>query len=161
EAILNKAPEPLLLLKPDLPAKLELIIDKALEKDRDVRCQTASELRADLKRLKRDTDSSRAVAAGVAPAPVPARNHSRRGLLRGVTAVAIAAVPVASLATRAKPIDSLAVMPFVNVGADPNTEYLSDGITENLINNLSQLPKLRVVPRGRVFRYKGHETETE
>src|SRR5215467_3163901 len=60
-----------------------------------------------------------------------------------------------------EPIDSLAVMPFVNVGNDPNTEYLSDGITENLINNLSQLPKLRVVPRGRVFRYKGHETETE
>jgi len=48
-----------------------------------------------------------------------------------------------------------------HVGGDPNTEYLSDGITENLINSLSQIPKLRVVPRGRVFRYKGHETETE
>jgi TolB-like protein/Flp pilus assembly protein TadD len=47
------------------------------------------------------------------------------------------------------------------VGADPSTEYLSDGITENLINSLSQLPKLRVVPRGRVFRYKGREIETE
>src|SRR5260370_14103813 len=52
-------------------------------------------------------------------------------------------------------------MPFVNVGADPNAEYLSDGITENLINNLSQLPKLGVLPRGRVFRYKGRETDTE
>jgi TolB-like protein/Tfp pilus assembly protein PilF len=52
-------------------------------------------------------------------------------------------------------------MPFVNVGADPNTEYLSDGITENLINSLSKIPKLRVVPRGRVFRYKGHETDAE
>jgi len=78
-----------------------------------------------------------------------------------VAAVAIAAVPVAYFAARAKPIDSLAVMPFVNVGADPNTEYLSDGITENLINNLSQLPKLRVVPRGRVFRYKGREVDLE
>ena len=54
-------------------------------------------------------------------------------------------------AGRAKPIDSLAIMPFVNVGGEPNTEYLSDGITENLIHNLSQLPRLRVLPRGRVF----------
>jgi TolB-like protein len=58
-------------------------------------------------------------------------------------------------------IDSLAVLPFVNVGTDPNTEYLSDGITENLINSFSQLPKLRVVPRSRVFRYKGREADIE
>jgi len=77
-----------------------------------------------------------------------------------VAAVVLAAVPVAYFAARAKPIDSLAVIPFVNVGSDPNTEYLSDGITENLINS-SQLPKLRVVPRGRVFRYKGREIDTE
>ena len=59
------------------------------------------------------------------------------------------------------PIDSLAVLPFVNVGADPNAEYLSDGITENLINSLSQLPKLRVVPRSTVFRYKGKEVDPQ
>jgi len=161
EAILNKSPVPPLKLKPDLPAELERIIDKALEKDRDVRCQTASELRADLKRLKRATDSSRPATAEAAPAPLPVGKHSRRGLILGVAVLALAALPVTYLAMRAKPIDSLAVMPFVNVGADPNTEYLSDGITENLINSLSQIPKLRVVPRGRVFRYKGHETETE
>jgi TolB-like protein/Tfp pilus assembly protein PilF len=161
DSILNKAPAPLLKLKPDLPADLERIISKALEKDREMRYQVASELRADLKRLRRDTDSSRAAAAEAAPSPLPARKHSRRPLILGVAAVALAAVPLAYFAARAKPIDSLAVMPFVNVGADPNAEYLSDGITENLINSLSQLPKLRVVPRGRVFRYKGHETETE
>src|SRR5262249_7131942 len=68
-------------------------------------------------------------------------------------------VSVTYFAARPKPIDSLAVMPFVNVGSDPNTEYLSDGITENLINNLSQLAKLRVVPRTLVSAYKGKEMD--
>jgi serine/threonine-protein kinase len=162
DAILNKVPASPLDLKPDLPAELERVIDKALEKDRDVRCQTASELRADLKRLKRDTDSSRTMVAETASAPLAARKPFQRGWIIGLgAAVVLAAVPVAYFAARHKPIDSLAVMPFVNVGADPNTEYLSDGISENLINSLSQLPKLRVVPRGRVFRYKGSETDTE
>jgi TolB-like protein/Tfp pilus assembly protein PilF len=126
-----------------------------------VRCQTASELRADLKRLTRDKGSSRAALAEGAWPPLPARKQSRRARIFGLAAVALAVVSVAYFAARSKPIDSLAVMPFVNVVADPNSEYLSDGITENLINSLSQIPTLRVVPRGRVFRYKGRETDTE
>ena len=62
-------------------------------------------------------------------------------------------------ASSEKAIDSLAVLPFVNVGGDPNTEYLSDGITENLINSFSRLPKLRVVPRSLAFSYKGREID--
>ena len=67
-AILTQAPPPPLQLNPGLPPRLGEIINKALEKDRDLRCQTAAELRVDLKRLKRDTDSGRAVAPGFGPA---------------------------------------------------------------------------------------------
>jgi TolB-like protein len=61
--------------------------------------------------------------------------------------------------TRAKPIDSLAVLPFVNASGDPATEYLSDGITESVINGLSQLSGLKVMARNTVFRYKGREID--
>jgi TolB-like protein len=58
-------------------------------------------------------------------------------------------------------IDSIAVLPFVNSSANPDSEYLSDGITESLINNLSQLPALRVIARSTVFRYKGQQTDPQ
>lgn len=63
--------------------------------------------------------------------------------------------------SRRKRIDSIAVLPFVHLSADPDTEYLSDGITESIINNLSQLPKLRVMARSSVFRFKGREMDPQ
>src|SRR6266705_2318612 len=62
---------------------------------------------------------------------------------------------------KVKFIDSIAVLPFENVGEDPNADYLSDGITENIINNLSQLSKLRVMARSTVFRYKGQKIDPQ
>src|SRR5207247_3260113 len=118
--------------------------------------QSAKDLLVDLSRLKRDTDSGKSQA----PSQVHPSLRLRVSIFVAL-ALVVAAAAVYWFAGRAKPIDSLAVMPFVNVGADPNTEYLSDGITENLINNLSQLPRLRVLPRSRVFRYKGRETDAE
>jgi serine/threonine-protein kinase len=58
-------------------------------------------------------------------------------------------------------IDSIAILPFTNATADPNTEYLSDGISESLINNLSQLPQLKVIARSSAFKYKGKEVDPQ
>src|SRR5881396_496192 len=66
KSILNRAPASAVRLNPGLPVELERIVNKALEKDRDVRCQSAAELRADLKRVKRDTESGKAIASSIA-----------------------------------------------------------------------------------------------
>ena len=76
EAILKRFRLPPVQLNPGLPPQMEIILNKALEKDRELRCQSAAELRADLKRLKRDTDSSRAGVRGVAPAAKSGRRGS-------------------------------------------------------------------------------------
>jgi non-specific serine/threonine protein kinase len=164
EAILNRTPTPLGRVNPDLPPQLEQIANKALEKDRKLRYQSAAELRTDLQRLKRDTDSTRVGAvSGIAPvAQATAWWRSKMALgIAGVALAALLAVGAYVLRGRGQAIDSVAVLPFVNVSADPNTEYLSDGITESIINNLSQFPGLRVMARSTVFRYKGKEADPQ
>jgi eukaryotic-like serine/threonine-protein kinase len=164
-AILSKAPTPPTRLNPELPPKLEEIINKALEKDRKLRCQSAAELRADLSRLKRDTDSVRSVV-GASAADAHHQPWWRGKTALGIAAVVLVAVLAAAgwfyrLAGRGETIDSLAVLPFVNASADPNAEYLSDGITESLINGLSQLPHLKVLSRDSAFRYKGKDMDAQ
>ncbi|MCA1558420.1 MAG: serine/threonine-protein kinase, partial [Acidobacteria bacterium] len=83
-------------------------------------------------------------------------------LIAGACALLIAAVIAGVLYFNRKPqraINSVAVLPFINMASDPESEYLSDGITESLINSLSQLPELRVMSRSSTFRYKGTSTD--
>jgi len=163
QAILDRTPLSALRLNPELPPKLEEVISKALEKDRRLRYQSAAELRTDLQRLKRDTDSARVAAiTGVGPAAEARRWwRGKRALAGGLALAALFALAAwfAVFRGRGEAIDSVAVLPFVNTNPDRNTEYLSDGITESLINSLSQLPNLRVIPRSSAFRYKSRDLD--
>src|ERR1700730_14051532 len=127
EAILNRAPPPVTRLNSRVPPRLEEIINKALEKDRDVRCQSAAELRADLKRVKRDTESGKTAAT----TETGTRIHSRRRLWSLVAgAAAVVLVGAAFLAWRslpsrtsdATPIHSIAVLPFANASKNPEMD---------------------------------------
>jgi serine/threonine protein kinase/Tfp pilus assembly protein PilF len=177
DAILNRPPTPLLRVKPALPAELDRIVSKALEKDRDLRYQVASEMRADLKRLKRELDSGKNLSgvssvfvpsvsgSGIAVAEPAATGKSlSRWKLWAAVAIVIPLLAAAAtffwIRTNKSSITSVAVLPFANdMGAD--SEYLADGITEDVINNLAQLPNMRVIARSTVFRYKGQNVDPQ
>ncbi len=174
KSILDAAPAPAARLNPDIPAELDRVINKALEKDRNLRYQSAADLRTDLARLKRDFDfghssSASAVSAVGSGSAAPASSAvalggSRKNLLIGTAVVLLAvAAAVAVYFVRQsseKPkVNSIAVLPFVNATGDPNNEYLSDGLTESLIGTLSQLPNVKVMARSTVFRFKGNQED--
>ena len=177
KAILDATPTPAARLNPDVAAELERIISKALEKDRDLRYQSAADLRSDLRRLKRALDSGRTSAinepvtvdpgtriSSAIHARVPTRSRKLFAFsLAAVLIVAAGATAVYRLRGRSGPkkIDSVAVLPFVNATSDPNNEYLSDGLTESLISTLSQLPDLKVMARSSVFRFKGNQEDPQ
>jgi eukaryotic-like serine/threonine-protein kinase len=134
DSILNRAPTAAVRLNPEIPAKLEEIISKALEKDRELRYQTASELRADLKRLKRDTESGRVITGGsaqiVTEAPL-ARQPARRTLVVGMAAIALAVLGVVGFYLRGP------LPPPKIVGS---TQLTSDGISKGgLVTDGSRL----------------------
>jgi eukaryotic-like serine/threonine-protein kinase len=169
-AILELTPVPASSLNPTAPPEFDRIVAKALEKDRTLRYQSASDLRADLQRLKRDTSSPHAsklagvTGSGTKLTPA-AKSEWRKPFALTLATLAAAAILVAiwffTFHPRGAAIDSVAVIPFINDSADANMEYLSDGISESLTNNLSQLPNLRVAARSAVIRYKGKETDPQ
>ena len=132
EAILNREPPPVTQLNSALPAELGRILSKALEKDRSLRCQTATELKTDLLRLKRDTDSGGRRAA---------EGDSRSG--------------PAKAAER-----SVAVLYFENLSGVKEDEYLRDGVTEDIITELSKIKGLKVLSRQAVLPFRDKPVAT-
>src|SRR6202162_3608918 len=166
ESILNRAPTPPVRLHPELPAKLEAIIDKSLEKDPEVRYQSAAELRADLKRLRRDTESGNTPRT---PAASPVRRLPLRDailavlgllLVLGIAGVwLVRKAPQKSASAPSGTKTSLAVLPLQNLSGDPANEYFSDGMTEEIGTKLSKIEGIRIASPGAAARFKGAQKD--
>ncbi|MGH9384516.1 MAG: protein kinase domain-containing protein, partial [Vicinamibacterales bacterium] len=181
--ILNKSPVQPVRLNPDLPAELERIILKCLEKDPENRYQSAKEVMVDLRRLASSTaptfaPSPQAPAwgrAGSSGSEISPRQEPRgsgvgaRVVPRWVLALALVALPgllvyaffsnLGGLRHRllgapAPQIDSIAVLPLENLSGNPEEEYFVDGMTEELISQLAQISALKVISRTSVMQYK-------
>ena len=169
DSILNRAPASAVRLNPDTPPTLEDIIKKALEKDRNLRYQHASEMRSDLARLKRDTETGKTATIRGADAEATKTPWWRgKVVISGAVSCVLVAlvIGVAVLnsnqhAGKDSPIDSVAVLPVVANSSDQNAQFLGDGITDSLIDSLSQVPNLKVMSRSSVFHYKGSEIDPQ
>jgi TolB-like protein len=157
-AILRDEPPKLTQSCKDIPVELGQVIGRCLKKDPEERYQSVRDLADALKAISSGSDIG---------AFVPLRKTRRLRLALSILIILLLLVPV-TIYVRSRwsgnatnqPIDSLAVLPLVNASGEENLEYLSDGITESLINSLSRVsPNLRVIARSTVFRYKGREAD--
>jgi non-specific serine/threonine protein kinase len=129
DGILHSTPKPAKELNPRLPIALQSVLDKTLEKDPDLRCQTAAEVRADLKRLKRDLDSGRRPAAEKPGSGAEAQAGAARHR-------------------------SVAVLYFENQSGAKEDEYFRDGITEDIVTELSKIQQLEIFPRSEMLAFR-------
>ena len=164
DGIMNRAPTSALRLNPSLPVAFEHVLEKSLEKDREMRYQSAAELRADLKRIQRASDSGRISSVH---AQTEARPPSKRGIVfAGVVVLAllfaIGAIAwygkhsvAQSGATLIKP--SVAVLPLQNLSAEPDSNYFSEGMTEEIATKLSKIQGIDVAPHTSAAALKGSD----
>jgi TolB-like protein len=180
DAILNRAPTAPVELNTEVPAELEKIVNKALEKDPALRYQSAADLCADLKRLRRDSSADRVAGASSSVVPDPGRRWGRVFAAAAVAVIVVltaigvrrftepepsseATIPGTSVDSRTvRPFasgPSIAVLPFTNASGDPDQEYFSDGLTEDIITELSRYRELSVMARSSTARYKGSDVD--
>ena len=183
EAIMNRAPVPVVRLNHDVPSRLEDIINKALEKDTNLRYQHASEMRSDLQRLKRDTDTGRMVlppstageqssagsqssgqrsALGAAGASLSSEKKSSYKVIGGVVA-AVAVVALAAIfwffKQRPSPVASttsqktVAVLPLQNLGSDKELDFLRLALADEIATSLSYVRSLTIRPFATTSKY--------
>jgi TolB-like protein/Tfp pilus assembly protein PilF len=173
DAILNRAPTPPVRLNPELPPEIERIVNKALEKDQDLRYQSAAEIRTDLKRARRDTESGRTGAASAAAVPAAAgpiaSSRSKRPLLfAGIAAAILLAAGGAWWASHRRSSarspagqTTLAILPFQNLGADTSTDYLKLALPDEIATTLSYIPSLAIRPFTSTRKYSKPDVDAQ
>ena len=161
DGIMNRAPVPALRLNRALPAEFERVIEKALEKDRGMRYQSAAELRADLKRLQRASESARTIPMAL---PAEERARSKRGGLLAGAGVLVLLIAIGGIAwyqkhspgaAAAKP--SVAVLPLQNLSAESDSAYFSDGMTDEITTKLSKIQGIEVASHSSIAAVKGSD----
>jgi len=163
-SIMNDEPYPIQNHRPDIPLELVHIINRSLEKNPDDRYQSMDDVLIDLRRLKRDTSKitepivvSKPTSESILKRP----NIKKYKVILGIAILIIIAIFISLIAiptSKDEAINSLAILPFVNIGGDEVTEYLSDGIPESIVSSLQKIPDLRVASfSSMLYRYKGKE----
>ncbi len=159
-AIINEEPEPVTALRPDIPMELERIIGRCLEKDPGERYQTADDLSADLRHLRRTVGAENRSdqLAAVSPKPVGMLRWRYWAvpslLLVAIIVMIIVGMPRREIKRRTK---SIAVLPFKNMSDSKEDEYFSDGIAEDIRARLSKIADLKVISQQSVLRYKNSD----
>jgi len=139
QGILNETPPSISVHNPKAPVELDRIIGKAVEKERDLRAQTAAELRADLKRLKRDLDSS-----------PRGDSASKSGIASAASFTPGVGVPSRPIAKK----KTVAVLYFENLSGAKEDEYFRDGMTEDIVTELSKIARLEIYPRSEMLQFR-------
>jgi serine/threonine protein kinase len=168
EAIMNRAPVAAVRLNHDVPPKLEDVINKALEKNKNLRYQHASEMRSDLQRLKRDTDSGKSAVVTESSSA----SRSRRALWIAAGAVGVIAAIVIALflwhsqRPAVTAVDSasprvIAVLPFQNAGSDKDTDFLRLALPDEIATALSYVPSFSIRPFATTSKYNGSNVDLQ